>query len=167
MHKDAGLIFLGLVVAIVFGALLMNYAKEGSENSAQPAAVSFSVLSEGERAASIAARVNYRVRTQEELAQLWEAIHEEDMIPVPFVDFEAHDVLAVFDGERPSAGYDISVVSVEHAPDGTLKVTILHEEPGNTCVTSSVITSPFELVVVPKVDAKISREDLTNIKECE
>lgn len=167
MHKDAGIIFLGLAVAIVLGALLMNYSKESEGATVQPAAVSFSLLSEGESAKTITERVNYRVRTAEELGVLWEAIHEDDMMPVPFVDFEAHDVLAVFEGERPSAGYDISVLSVEHGSDGTLTVTILHEEPGNTCMTATVITSPFELVVVPKIDAKISREDLTSIKECE
>jgi hypothetical protein len=167
MHKDAGIIFLGLAVAIVFGALLMNYSKESPAPTPQPAAVSFSLLSEGDYARGITERVNYRIRTEEELAVLWGAIHEDDTMPVPYVDFEAHDVLAVFQGERPSAGYDISVVSVEYTSEGTLKVTVLHEEPGNTCMTSSVITSPFELVVVPKSDAKISREDLVNVKECE
>jgi hypothetical protein len=167
MHKDAGIIFLGLAVAIVFGALLMNYSKGSPSSMPQPAAVSFSLLSEGENAQGITERTNYRIRTEEELGLLWKAIHEDDEMPVPYVDFEAHDVLAVFEGERPSSGYDISVVSVENASDGTLKVTVLHEEPGNTCITTAVITSPFELVVVPKSDAKITREDLVNVKECE
>lgn len=167
MHKDAGIIFVGLAVAIVFGALIMNYSSGSSSALPQPAAVSFSLLSEGEYAQGITERINYRIRTEEELALLWKTIHEDDEMPVPFVDFEAHDVLAVFEGERPSSGYDITVVAVENAPDGTLKVTVLHEEPGNTCMTSSVITSPFELVVVPKSDSKISREDLVSIKECE
>jgi hypothetical protein len=76
-------------------------------------------------------------------------------------------VLAVFEGERPSGGYDISVVSVMDNGDGTLAITILHEEPGAACMTTSVITSPYELVVVPKSDSRLVREDLTSVRECE
>jgi len=169
MHRDAGLIFVGLLLALVLGALLMNVShKEGSvpvENA--PAAVSFTLLTEGDVAAEITERVNYRIRTESEFAGLWAALHEDDDMPLPVVDFEAHDVLAVFEGMRPSGGYDISVRSVERTPAGELRVTILHEEPGATCMATSIITSPFELVVVPKSEAKIVREDLTEIKECE
>lgn len=166
MNRDTVLIALGLLLAIVLGALLMNY---GSLRPAgeQPAAVSFSVLAEGEQSGDITKRVNYRIRTESEFASLWTALHADDEMPVPHVDFEAHDVLAVFEGEKMSGGYDISVVSVMTKDDGTLAVTILHEEPGASCLTTSVITSPFELVVVPKVEAKIRREDLTTVRECE
>ncbi len=167
MHRDTALIGTGLVVAIILGALLITHDKSAQTRNTQPAAVSFAVLHEGEQSGEIATRVNYRIRNEDEFASLWLALHSDDSMPVPVVDFEAHDVLAVFEGERPSAGYDISIVSVMDQGDGTLAVTILHEEPGATCITNSVITSPFELVVVPKLDLKISREDLTTTRECE
>lgn len=166
MNRDTVLIALGLVVAIVLGAILLSYDSSAPINN-QSAAVSFAVLHEGEQSGEITERVNYRIRTEDEFASLWMALHTDDATQVPYVDFEAHDVLAVFEGERPSGGYDISVVSVMERGDGTVAVTILHEEPGATCMTISVITSPFELVVVPKSDSKISREDLTSVRECE
>jgi len=168
MQQDTVVIGLGIGVAIILGSLLLAYGDDtGAVHHAQPAAVSFSVLAEGEQSGEITQRVNYRIRTEPEFTALWEALHTDDLMPVPFVDFEAHDVLAVFEGERPSGGYDISVVSVMDNGDGTVTVSILHEEPGNTCMTTSVITSPFELIVVPKSDAKIIREDLTTTRECE
>lgn len=169
MHKDGVLIFGGLIIAIVLGALLMNYAapEDSLALPPQPAAVPFSILTEGENSGDVAERVNYRIRTQPEFETLWTLVHENDGMPVPLVDFDAHDVLAVFEGERPSGGYDISVVSIERTAEGALAVTILHEEPGESCLTTSVITSPFEFVVVPKSDEPIVRTDLTSIKECE
>lgn len=168
MHRDAGLILAGLILAVIFGALLANQARpqDAVMPEPQPAAVAFSVIAEGDRAKEITERVNYRIRTEPEFLELWEAVHA-DETPAPLVDFEAHDVLAVFDGERPRAGYDISIVGVEQTEEGELKVTILHEEPGASCVSAEVITSPFELVVVPKVEAPVTREDLVKIKECE
>jgi len=169
MHRDTGLILLGLVLAIIFGALLMNYGRESKPVSTvpTPAGVSFALLEEGSYSGKITERVNYRIRTEPEFASLWNMMHEGDDVPVPVVDFDAHDVLAVFEGERPSAGYAISIMSVETTEAGELKVTLLHEEPGATCLTSQVITSPFELVVVPKIDAQITREDVLFVQECE
>lgn len=166
MHRDAILIFLGLVLAIVAGALLMNYAKGPSDLPQEPAAAGFSVITDGNYATAVEKRVNYRIKTEDEFASLWNFLHADDQIPVPTVDFEAHDVLAVFDGLHPTGGYDISVVAVEPI-DGVLKVTILHEEPGTSCITTEVVTSPFELVVIPKSEAPIERIDLTEINECE
>lgn len=169
MHKDGVLIFFGLIIAIALGGLLMNYSAmhEPEQIQVQPAAVPFSVLTEGEHSGSVTERVNYRIRTEPEFEKLWGMLHEDDGMPMPTVDFDAHDVLAVFDGERSSGGYDISVVSIEETPEGTLAVTILHEEPGASCLTTSIITNPFELVVVPKSEAPLVAKDLTNIQECE
>lgn len=110
-------------------------------------------------------RINYRVKTQEELAELWEQTYHFDGPDMPLVNFETHQILAVFDGTHPSGGYDVRVEKI--VDDGQNRhVTITHVSPSETCVVSDAITSPFELVIVPKSTARIVREDLEEVREC-
>jgi len=152
------------VIALLVVSAILAFTSPGAPTGA-PAAVTISVLSRGDEA-GMDERKNYRIQSAAELEHFWAVSHGEDGPPVPIVDFEAHDVLAVFEGLKPSGGYEIAVAQVVDGPS-VREVTIRHVEPGASCVTTSVITSPFELVVVPKNDAPIKRTDLTEIAECE
>lgn len=152
------------VIALLAVSALLAFTSPDAPQEA-PAAVAFSVLAEGDQA-GMDERKNYRIRTSEELSYFWTLSHGEHAPPVPTVDFEAHDVLVVFDGQKPSGGYDIGVTRIVDAA-ARREVTIRHVEPGSGCITASVITSPFEFVVVQRSEAPLSRTDFTEVTECE
>lgn len=71
------------------------------------------------------------------------------------VDFEKEMVIAVFMGERPTAGYSIDIVEVvEYA--GKLEVQINMRKPSPGDIVGQVITSPFCIVRVRRVDKDVT-----------
>lgn len=153
-----------LVLALLAISAVLAFTSPNVPSKA-PAAVAITVLSEGDQA-GMQERKNYRIVSPEELQYFWMLSHGEAGPPVPTVDFEAHDVLVVFDGMQSSGGYDIAVTSVVDHGDYR-EVTIRHVEPGASCITTSVTTSPFEFVVVPGSERPLKRVDLTEVLECE
>jgi len=59
-------------------------------------------------------------------------------------------VLAVFDGTHSSGGYSIKVARVVDE-SLTRIVYVEQHRPAENCSVPSVLTSPYELVVVPKL----------------
>lgn len=68
----------------------------------------------------------------------------------PEVDFTKAIVVAVAAGQRPSGGYEIAIDRVGQA-DGELTVEVVETTPGPNCITSSSLTQPVDVVVVPVV----------------
>ena len=66
----------------------------------------------------------------------------------PEVDFSRDLVIAVASGERTSGGHDIQVRSVTRA-GGELRIEVLETSPGAGCVTTTALTQPVDVVVVP------------------
>ena len=161
--RDTILIAGACLLAILVGGFLFLLDREGNEGVVQEPI--YAVLAEGQTAGSITERANYRIRSAEELAELWGMIYGPGGPLMPQVDFSTKEVLAVFDGTHSSGGYDITVESVE---DEALvrRVSILHTAPADDCVTTSAITSPFELVVVARSNATVERIERTETVAC-
>ena len=66
----------------------------------------------------------------------------------PEVDFSQDLVIAVASGERTSGGHDIQVQSVTRA-GGELRIEVLETSPGAGCITTTALTQPVDVVVVP------------------
>ena len=66
----------------------------------------------------------------------------------PEVDFSRDLVIAVASGERTSGGHDIQVRSVTRA-GGELRIEVLETSPGAGCITTTALTQPVDVVVVP------------------
>jgi hypothetical protein len=66
----------------------------------------------------------------------------------PEVDFSRDLVIAVASGERTSGGHDIQVQSVTRA-GGELRIEVLETSPGAGCITTTALTQPVDVVVVP------------------
>lgn len=159
--RDTLIIGAAIIVAIALGAWLLM---SGAERPApQLGAAAFNVLSEGQDAGSMTERKNYRIKDAEQLQALWQMVKGED---APFVDFERYEVLAIFDGTRSSGGYSVAVTAVEDTATERA-ITITRTAPGDTCITTQAITSPYTIVVAPKTDAPIVRTDVEEIVECE
>jgi hypothetical protein len=167
MKNKALLIALVALVVVLLGWFFLSgtpaSAPEGEPVPDGP--VPFTVLDDGANAAAVSEGKNFVIQNEEELALLWSMIYGADAPPMPAVDFATEEVLAVFAGQKESGGYDISVKDIVQE-NGTRVVTILHETPGEGCMTTQALTSPFELVRVPVGSQNITHEDETVAVSC-
>ncbi len=162
MNRDSGIIFAICVLAILVGGILYLGATPDSKPTEE---VSFSVLSAGAAAVNMQEQKNYRVLDEPHFVEVWELAHGTET-PMPSVDFATHEVLAVFDGERTSGGYEVAVEQILDV--GTVReVNIVRTAPGASCITTQALTSPFQMVVVPKTDNRIDRKEVSATVACE
>jgi hypothetical protein len=85
---------------------------------------------------------------------LWKVMNANvDSLPeLPKVDFEKNMVVAYFLGEKTSGGWGVTIRAVNTA-DG-LTVTYAVRSPAPGAVTTTVMTYPYSVVVVPKCDGE-------------
>lgn len=173
--RRAALIPFIIIAAVVVGGLLYLYGGPAFHETYQAApsvpsvfsgAQTLTVLSEGQNAAGVDQRVNYRVTNADQFAALWQMIYTDDGQQAPAVDFAKYEVLALFDGSHSTGGYGIRLASVKDA-DGARTVTVVHTEPGDSCVPPGGSTSPFVIVQVPLSSLPISRIEQTVTTQCE
>ena len=91
------------------------------------------------------------VRTDAEWAKLWQQ-HSPDR-PRPAIDFSKEMVVGVFMGSRPNAGFSTAVTMTTSA-NGALIVKYTETVPPRDALTAQVLTFPYHLVAIPKVDVK-------------
>jgi hypothetical protein len=90
------------------------------------------------------------VRTDAEWTKLWQQ-HSPDR-KRPAVDFSKEMVVGVFMGSRPTAGYNVSIVST-FAKDGNVLVRYQESTPRPGAMTAQVLTFPYHLVAIPTATA--------------
>ena len=95
------------------------------------------------------------VRTEAEWTTLWQK-HSPDR-KRPAVDFSREMVVGVFMGSRPTAGYNVSIVST-FAKDGNVLVRYQESTPRPGAMTAQVLTFPYHLVAIPKATADLKFE---------
>lgn len=93
------------------------------------------------------------VRSDAEWRALWEEHAPEQS--APRVDFQARTVLAVFLGSRTSAGFDVEITGIERTERET---TVRYREtrPGPDQMVAQIITAPFHIVSVPRLDGPVT-----------
>lgn len=158
--RDVIIIGIACLAAILLGGWL--YFND-LHPSTTPTPAGITVLDQGSYSGSITERKNYRLDTQEEIDELWRMVHGTG---APLIDFSTREVLAVFDGTHSTGGYDISITAVAEK-DGRQNVTIVHGVPGAKCLTSEAISSPFQIVSLPKSMLPLSHDDVTETRDCE
>ncbi len=88
-------------------------------------------------------------RNQTEWQALWQnhaAIQSNQPSP-PAIDFSHQMVVAVFMGDKPTGGYEISIISAEQT-NGALIVSYSEKEPRPSAITTQAFTQPFHIVRV-------------------
>ncbi|MFN4179515.1 MAG: alkaline phosphatase family protein [Armatimonadota bacterium] len=91
-----------------------------------------------------------------EWAEIWKQVHR-GKIPapkVPEVDFNKNMVVAVFMGQKPTSGYAIQITEVARS-NGEVVAKLKETAPAKGAIVLQVLTQPFHIVVVPKVDAQV------------
>jgi hypothetical protein len=163
--KDAYVIGSMCVVAIVIGALLYVYGPSITLPGHVGGSAS-TMLMQGDDAKT-SDRTNYRVTSADELSSLWLLIYGGSGPAAPTVDFSKNEVLAVFDGSHGTGGYAVKVTNV--VDSGLSRtVTVEHDTPGKGCVVSDAVTSPYEVVLVSKMqdNATLSHTDVEKTVDC-
>jgi hypothetical protein len=164
--RDTIIIGVACVIAIAAGMWLFFSGNEGvlaPATSRGP--VAYTTLAEGSYSGSVTERANYRIKNTEELVELWKMMYGTDGPTLPAIDFGKHEVLAIFDGTHSSGGYDVRIASIEDE-ELTRRVTIVRVTPGDDCMTTTAITSPYLLVAAPKSVLPLSREEVSEVAEC-
>ena len=157
-----------LLVATIFIAFRSSKSPLTTSTPGVPSAstgeaieVSFRELAHGSQS-TVSRRANYIIMSPTELSALWKMIDAGGEAPT--VDFSANEVVAVFAGDKPTAGYDIEVIKVEDA--GTRLVNVVLTKPGGSCLLAEVQTNPYQIIEVPKTALTLTHEDQTTTPSC-
>jgi uncharacterized membrane protein len=98
-------------------------------------------------------------RSENEWHGLW-ALHAGPDAAAPPVDFPYAIVAAVFAGEKPSAGHRIEIARAEQDPAGRVSLFVEEQKPSVEMVSATILTSPFHIVSMPRVDGEIVWEPI-------
>ncbi len=92
---------------------------------------------------------------QKEWEAIWSIIqgNVQPKPETPKIDFDKHQVVAVFMGSRSSTAYRIKIVSIKE--EGSLVVTVQERSPRRRAVSLTIMTAPYHAVVIPKTDKAV------------
>lgn len=115
-------------------------------------------------------KMSYVVTTREEWEMLWDATlsNTYPRPPAPEIDFNEHSIIAVFQGNQPSSGYDISIAKLVKS-GRKLKVHVKEVSPDLPCKVILVITQPFQIIQTEKITdaSKVRFKVKSKITRCE
>ena len=159
------------VVAVVVAALVLLYGTKNLPSPQSPptvqdaepsvVAVPFTELAQGTQS-KVSSRVNYHITSATELKEIWDLVNATGT--PPSIDFTTHAVLAVFAGQKPTAGYSIAVKEVKDAE--RRMVTISLTNPGEGCMLAQALSAPYVLAVVPATSLPLTHEDVPSVVNC-
>jgi len=120
---------------------------EGVRGEDRTNVVEFSVIASGATSDYEGGRRVELIANAEDWRQAWATVGGGR--PVPEVNFVTRAVVLVFQGQKSTGGYSVSVEEIRR--DGTaLAVSVNERRPASDGVTTQVITSPFVAVSVPR-----------------
>ena len=162
----AGLTFVAVIIGIYIffynsGSLSSAALSAGANTNSAAVAIPFTKLAQGTRS-SVSTRVNYLITSTSQLEELWKMLGAGGQMPS--VDFATHNVIAVFAGKEPTAGYAIAVSKVTDSEVRAVTITIT--APASTCSAAHSMTAPYQVVELPKSPLSLTHEDQTATAGC-
>jgi hypothetical protein len=135
----------------VAGALLLLGSCNSVDTTPPPETLKHRVIAEGGYGRIRGARrqVSYAA-TDAAYRSVWSRVVGEGAPPP--VDFEREAVLFIAAGERPTGGYAVAVKSIRREGNAIVVDAPISEPPADAMVTQA-LTSPFVVVVVPRVES--------------
>ncbi len=93
------------------------------------------------------------VQSKQEMDSLWS--RHKPGVAAPDVDFDKYTVLAVFDGQKNVAGYQLQILAVRKTDSGAkVSYRVLKPTKGKPSVTTG--TQPYQIVKTAKIDGTIA-----------
>jgi parallel beta-helix repeat protein len=102
---------------------------------------------------------------------LWETVWSQTFSdhtpkpPLPEIDFSNTTVIAVFMGEFGTSGYEIEIQEIADMPKCVV-VDLEKTYPGYGCILYQVMTQPYHIVKIPKVDKEITFDTAEKVIHC-
>lgn len=158
MHAPRAILVCTLLAAVGCGS--------GSNATPTPSPVGADVTTESQPIERLLSQQHSGLQERTELAiadratleRTWLAIHGGVAgNAAPAVDFAQRTVIVVGLGERSSGGHAVRVDTVAREGDTTV-VRYTASAPGAGCMTTQAITSPVEVVSVPRVAGQVRFE---------
>ncbi len=113
-------------------------------------------------------RRNYVIGDEKDWAELWDKMYPDKASrpALPDIDFSKYIVLAAFEGEKSTAGYDFEI---QKAVETSSKVDVLIKEtvPSSECYVSQNLVQPFHIVKIASSQKVIVFDLRTEIKKCD
>jgi hypothetical protein len=85
--------------------------------------------------------------------------------PAPRVDFDREMALVAAMGRRSTGGFEVRIESVERTGAG-LVAHVVETSPGPTCGTGAALSSPADVVLVPRSDLPVRWEVRRAVTDC-
>lgn len=110
-------------------------------------------------------RARLVVRDEQTWTQVWSRIvaNHSPRPATPRVDFSTKMVLVAAAGTKRSGGHDIEITGFDAAASSA---SVLNVVPGNTCMTTAALTTPVDIVLVPRVAREVAWEERELAREC-
>jgi uncharacterized protein (UPF0248 family) len=111
---------------------------------------------------------NYVIKDKGEWESLWARLFPESSVrgPLPETDFERRTLLAVFQGNKATSGYEISIREVVES-EKALEVSVKAFAPGKHCIVTGNDTSPFQIIEIPKTEKEVVFKVKQKIRNCD
>lgn len=93
------------------------------------------------------------VQSDQEWHDLWKQ-HDPSGSRPPPLDFATEVAIGIFAGQQPTAGHDVRVVRVER---GRAEISVIYQirNPPEDALVAQVLTQPFQLIRVPRLNLPI------------
>jgi uncharacterized protein (UPF0248 family) len=110
---------------------------------------------------------NYVIKDKGEWESLWEKIYSQwsERPPLPEIDFERRTLLAVFQGTKPTSGYEISIREVVES-ENAVEVSVKAFAPGKHCLVTGNYTRPFHIIEIQKTEKEVVFKVKQRIRDC-
>jgi len=124
----------------------------GAAPAQEPGAVCFLTVGKSQQSGN-PERKNYVINDTAAWEDLWDKVNA-GLSPkpaLPEIDFTRRTIIAIFQGSQPTSGYEVTITNIVNA-EGHIQV-VVKELMNPNCGGLGVITRPFHIVEVDKLDA--------------
>ncbi len=105
---------------------------------------------------------NYVIKNRQEWSGLWFKMGYTRFAPI--VDFTKDMVIAVFQGEKSSGGYDVEINKIIEN-ENTIEVSVIETSPARGCNVTMAFTSPYHIVKIQKSNRDVVFDVVFKIKK--
>lgn len=154
------------ILSLFFTAILFS-CKSSKEIKLKVSPIVFSEIQTGKNS-NYSEFTTKEILNIKELSDVWVNLFAkyDRKPPIPLIDFENKMLIALALGERNSGGYSIQVNSILETKNN-ININVSENKPGSTCMTSSVMVYPFQLIEIPRTAKRITFTKTVNINECD
>ncbi len=105
------------------------------------------------------------VKSAGEWADLWNDMFPNQMI-LSAINFNEKMLIAVFQGQKNTGGYSIEITSMKEFDD-YIEVNVKEISPGEGCLVTEALSSPYHIVEVKKTNKEIRFNIRQETTECD